>query len=63
MNCSDFETLFKIEDINAPKIFEYVSSFLCEQVTCSGEVNIASQCNQEGYLIHKKYPYSGINIC
>ena len=56
MNYCYFETAFLIEDIDAPKVFEYVSSFLCGQVTYSGEVNLAAQCDQEWYLIHEKIP-------
>ena len=58
MNCCDFETTFLIEDINAPKGFKYIYSCLFGQVTCSGEVNIAAQCDQEWYLIHEKYIHS-----
>ena len=46
MNYRDFETPFKIEDIDAPKIFEDVSSCLCGQVNCSAEVNLADQRDQ-----------------
>ena len=39
-----------------PKGFEYKSIFFCGKVTCSSEVNIADQCDQECYLIHRNIP-------
>ena len=58
MNCRDFETTFLIEEIDKPKIFEYVSSCLCGKVTCRGEFNLAAQFDQEWYLIHEKCIHS-----
>ena len=55
MKFRDFETTFLIEDIDAPKEFEYFSIFLCGGLTCSSEVNIAAQYDQEWYLIHESY--------
>ena len=58
MKCCDFETTFLIEGIDTPKGFEDISSFLCGKVTCSSEVNIVAQCDQECYLIHEKNIHS-----
>ena len=53
VNFSDFETFFKIEDIDAPKGFEYLSSCLCGQVTCRSQVNLADQCDQKWHIVHE----------
>ena len=45
------------QDIEIVLYFEYVSSFLCGQVTFTSEVNLADKCDQECYIIHEKiYP-------
>ena len=46
VNCRDLEATFKIEDIDAPKGFGYLSGFMCGKVTCSSEVNIAARCEK-----------------
>ena len=58
MDGDDYEITFQIEDINSQKGFEYIYGFMCGKLNFSSEVNLLAQCDQEWYLVHKKYIHS-----
>ena len=46
MNCRDSKTTSQIEDINSPKLFEYLSGFMFGLLNFISEVNLEAQCEK-----------------